>query len=123
MGSRLMVGDVPTGVLAASWVLSYTHGSALHRTYAGATKEPVRATPRPHVKALTQANTLLFSFTRTLHAETSDVVRHARETPTAARHGYRPPCSNRARPRRHPTNRSRCALGRLRSAKDPDDAA
>src|ERR1700738_4396421 len=47
MGSRLMMPHVPTGLLAAHKALSNAHGSALHRTYAGAVKKPTgnAATP------------------------------------------------------------------------------
>ena len=47
MGSRLMMAHVPTGLPAAHRALSNTHGSALHRTYAGAVKKPTgnAATP------------------------------------------------------------------------------
>src|ERR1700761_3515668 len=47
MESRLMMPHVPTGLVAAHRALSNAHGSALHRTYAGAVKKPTgnAATP------------------------------------------------------------------------------
>ena len=47
MGSRLMMAHVPTGLPATLGVFSNARSSALHRTYAGVTKQPTGNTATP----------------------------------------------------------------------------